>query len=224
MVDARTPRAADAPALLRDEQALVAALRSGDPGVTRLFLEHTHGAAYAFACRWTFDPDERRDWAHTALLHVLRDVREGRFQYRHAGGFWSWFRTRAGYLVLDQCRHARRRQRREGVPLDALAEGYAGTTDTDADPAATFDRVALRADVEHCLDRVPSADQRTAMRLLLEQEMSYDEIAAVMTSATSTVRNWIHRARVALRRCLAQRWGLGAGETSGDAGPSSEGP
>lgn len=222
----RPVRPADAPALLRDERTLVDALRAGDPGATRLFLEHTHAAAYAFACRWTPDPEQRADWAHTALLVVLSDVRAGRFVFRHPGGFWSWFRKRAGFLMLDQCRRARRHARREGVSIDDLSPERLAVPDGAADPAVALDRAALRTDVERCLERVASPDHRAAIRLLLEQELSYDDIAAALGSSASTVRNWIHRARVALRRCLLERWGLAAAgpETTDEPGPSWERP
>lgn len=219
-----TPR--QVPALLRDERALVEALRSGDVAVLRLFLEHTHAAVHAFACRYSHDPEQRRDWSHTVLLRIVDDVREGRFVFRHAGGFWSWFRKRAGFLLLDECRNARKHAFREGTLLEALPHGPIATGEATDDPAAQLDRASLRADVEHCLERIASDDQRHALRLLLEQEFSYDEIAASLGSPVSAVRNWIHRARVALRHCLMVRWGIAtpSGETSGPAEPSSERP
>ncbi len=50
------------------------------------------------------------------------------------------------------------------------------------------------------------AEQRTAILLLVQQEMPYEEIAAVMEAPVSSVKTWIHRARTRLRELLKDHY------------------
>lgn len=186
---------------------MIAGLVARDPAWTEAFVRGAHRAVFVLAARLTRDAEQREDWTHSTLLRVIDDVREQRFVLRHPGAFWSWFRKRSYFLLLDRCRTARRREAREtGGPepdtLPDLSPFGAG------DPAREFERVALRADIEDCLGRVPHADQQRALGLLLEQELGYEEIATAMSAPLNTVKTWIRRGRAALRECLSRRWGI----------------
>jgi RNA polymerase sigma-70 factor (ECF subfamily) len=202
------PRPASRPPAIpmSDESRLLAALAAGDRTALADFVEHTHLPVFRMACRWTRDPEERRDWTHVVLVRILEDLERGRFALRRPGGFWAWFRKRAHYLLLDEYRRSRRvasiEQPAPGGELPAAPAG----TGSGSDPARELERVELRAALEHCLERLPSADQRRALTMVLEQELSYQDIAEVMGAPLNTVRAWIHRARTAMRRCLMQRW------------------
>lgn len=204
---------------MSEEQRLVEALKAGDPAVLDDFLRHTHHAVFALACRLTFDPDQRRDWAHTVLLALVDDVRTGRFVFRHAGGFWSWFRKRAYFRLMDECRRTAREQSRVRSADDPERAPDLASYGVSGDVAEEFDRVALRADVEGCLEKLPNADHRRALRLLLEDEAAYADIAKALATPLNTVRVWILRGRQGLRRCLAERWGLA--DASGQEGRNS---
>lgn len=205
MLNRRTTSADEA--LLRDEPRLLAGLAADDAATVEAFVRGTHRAVFALAAGLTRDPDLRKEWAHLALLRVLEDVREGRFALRHPGAFWSWFRKRAYFLVLDQCRIERRRAARRDAEVDP--DSLPGPATKEAgDPAREFERAGLWADIEHCLERVASGEQRRALTLLLGQELAYDEIAAALDAPLNTVRTWIRRGRIALRECLARRWRL----------------
>lgn len=209
-----------APADMRDEPPLVAGLVAGDIATVRAFLENTHGPVHRMAARLTHDPDARRDWSHATLLGILDDLRAGRFVYRRPGSFWAWFRKRAYFRLLDECRRARRRAGRERA-LDAAADGDGAPGGSDPadpgapDPAAELERVELRAAIERCLEGIAHPEQRRATALVLE-ELAYEEIAAALGAPLNTVRTWIRRGRIALRRCLMERWGIAApGEAGG---------
>ena len=53
------------------------------------------------------------------------------------------------------------------------------------------------------LGKLPSEEQQRALRLLLLDEMDYEEIARAMAAQLNTVRSWIRRARIAVRECLS---------------------
>ncbi|MFM7209502.1 MAG: RNA polymerase sigma factor, partial [Verrucomicrobiota bacterium] len=50
-------------------------------------------------------------------------------------------------------------------------------------------------------------EQRTAILLLVQQEMPYEEIASAMGCPVSSVKTWIHRARVRLKELMRDFYG-----------------
>ena len=52
------------------------------------------------------------------------------------------------------------------------------------------------------LDTIPE-NHRTAVLLRVQRELSYREIADVMQSTEASVKTWIHRARLDLRKSLS---------------------
>ncbi len=198
---------------LHDERTLLEGLERRDLRTREAFLTATHHPVYCLACRVTRDPDLRRDWAHTALLGVLSDVEQGRFVFRHAGGFWSWFRKRAYFRLLDERRrHLKQTARERQGDDESLDLQEFGVV---SNPTAELERVELAAAVEDCLSRIAADKPKRALSLMLGQELDHAAIAEALRAPVNSVRVWVMRGRVALRRCLADRWGLTApGEES----------
>jgi RNA polymerase sigma-70 factor (ECF subfamily) len=201
------------------EADLVCGLRSGDRSSVLEFLNRTHYPVYCMSCRLTSDPDRRHDWTHDVLLGILDDVRGGRFVFTRPESFWAWFRKRAYFKLLDQYRRqVRRREQHEGDPADPVVlSDFTGSED----PAAELVRNETIAAIEGCLERIQSLRQRQALALLLFQELDYQDIASAMTASLNTVKSWIRRGRILLRRCLIQTLGMHAtraNEGEGDKG------
>ena len=192
----------DSPA---EERRLAERLSVGEHDAVTEFLERTHHPVFCMACRLTADPEARRDWTHTVLLGVLDDLARGRFIWRHPGSFWSWFRKRAYYRLLDEHRRRGRRAAREETveSVDDVVRIAGGD-----DPAAEMERVELRAAVEACLAALPGDEQRRALALFLLEDAAYADVAENLGVPLNTVKTWIHRGRPLLRRCLAERLGL----------------
>ena len=197
-ISATSVRADDWP-----EPRLVQGLLEGDPAAREAFVGLCHDAVYVFACRRTLDPELRRDWTHDAILRLLEDLAGGAFVYRRPGAFWAWFRKRAWFLVLECGRRQRVHDGRE-----------IATADEDLpEPPAPDDAARLIEDheaalaVERCLDALGNPDHARALRLRMVDETPYEEIATSLDVPLNTVRAWIRRGRVALRLCLARRFG-----------------
>jgi RNA polymerase sigma-70 factor (ECF subfamily) len=203
------------------ELRLAEGLAAGDPAAVSEFLERTHHPVFWMACRLTRDPEQRQDWAHEVLLGVIDDLARGRFAYRHPGSFWAWFRKRAHFRLLDAYRRQRRDAQREmtvddrddAPGLDAFAGGE--------DPADVIERVELRAVVERCLDRLANPEQARALTLRLLEDHSYEDVAGAMRAPLNTVRAWIRRGRIALRRCLEAATGAGVAAPEGTPATSA---
>jgi RNA polymerase sigma-70 factor (ECF subfamily) len=198
-------RPAREPDTAAEERNLAEGLCAGEHGAVARFLARTHHPVFCLACRLTHDPDLRRDWTHSVLLGVLEDLRQGRFTWRHPGSFWSWFRKRAYFRLLDEHRRRRLRVARESTDesLQALVEIAGGD-----DPAAEAERAELRAALEVCLESLPNPEHRRALALFLLEDAAYAEVAECLRAPLNTVKTWIHRGRVLVRRCLAERLGL----------------
>jgi RNA polymerase sigma-70 factor (ECF subfamily) len=196
-----------------EEAELVAGLARGDTRVTREFLRRTHGPVYALTGRLTKDPDQRHDWTGDILLRIVAELGRGRFVYRWPGCFWSWFQKRSYFLLLNLYRDHRRQNDRwtTGEIGEDLAARFPGRTGPDGQQM--LEDVDARQALETCLSKLPSEDQQRALTQVLFEGMTYEEIATHSGAALNTVRSWIRRGRLAVRKCVAKAYGLGPGET-----------
>jgi RNA polymerase sigma-70 factor (ECF subfamily) len=186
-----------------DERELVEGLRAQDPAASAEFFVRAHHAVYAYAGRLTQDPDLRRDWTHDALLRLVSDVADGRFEYRGPGSFWGWFRVRAPYLLLDSLRARRRLEAREDQ--GRTDEGDAPDPTGPDDPCLDLERLEILLAIRSCLHSLAHANQRRALDLLLYDDLTYEQIAEILGRPLNTIRTDIRRGRLALRECLVRR-------------------
>ena len=198
----------------RDEEALARGLATGSQIHVEDFLRRTHRPVYAMTARLTSDPDLRHDWSQDILLKIVKEMASGRFVYRYPGCFWAWFKLRVNFLLINLYHQNRKQQDRwtTGEVGADLAEKM--PMKKGADPLHLLEAVEARRVVEECLDGLPSEDHRRALDLLLFQEQSYQEVADSMDATLNTVRSWIRRARIAMRQCVAGKFGYGVSEES----------
>ncbi len=187
------------------EAALVRGLQSGDPEAIALFVERGHRAVYSLACRLSSDRDLRQDWTHSVLLRLIEEMGRGVFVYRRPGGFWTWFRKRSYYLMLNHLNEHRTLGQREQADdgLESILPSPCHEAGTG--PAKELERAELRRSLEDALAQIENSHQRRALWLLLDQDLSYQEIAETMGAELNTVRSWIRRGRLAMRLFLAER-------------------
>jgi RNA polymerase sigma-70 factor, ECF subfamily len=199
-----------------EEQRLVGGLLTREPHAVAEFLERTHHPVYCMALRLARDPDRARDWAHQVILGVLDDLARGCFVYWRPGSFWAWFRKRAHFRLLDE-------YRRDRWARGSASEEVLLAVPGAEDPARDAERAELRSAIEGCLDALASVEQRRSLELLLFEDLGYQQIAEILSAPLNTVRSWIRRARLAVRRCLIERLGLARPiEPGGAASPAVE--
>ncbi len=150
---------------------------------------------------WTvlLDAEEAREVSQEAFLRLFE--RAGQFDGR--ARFTTWFHRLLVNLCLDRRRRERwwwawRRSAAEGaaaVPAEAIATSA-------ADPADALGRKRLVERVWEAA-RELSAQQRAALVLTVQEDLSGAEVAAVLGCSEATARVHLHRALSALRRRLA---------------------
>jgi RNA polymerase sigma factor (sigma-70 family) len=83
----------------------------------------------------------------------------------------------------------------EGPPLDL--------PDDRQDPEAILSRIDVRSTIQKLLDRLPPRS-KAILSLYYLQELSYEEIGAVMALPLGTVKTHLHRAKRALRDMIVE--------------------
>src|SRR5262249_9732433 len=120
--------------------------------------------------------------------------------------FSTWLFTIANNLALNSLRS---RQRKPVVPLNVQDSGPLGPRpeeqlvhDRGAAPGHNLEQQELAAVIQTPLAGL-SERQRVAVVLNKFEDMSYEEIAQVMTLTTKAVKSLLSRARENLRQALA---------------------
>ncbi|MBT3635802.1 MAG: RNA polymerase sigma factor [Opitutae bacterium] len=105
--------------------------------------------------------------------------------------FSTWIFTVARNLLIDEIK---KRQRRPQIVSDEHIENR---NSMNSGNLQEWNEILLRR-----LDTIPE-NQKTALLLRVQRELSYKEIAEVMKTTESSVKTWIHRARLDLKSSLS---------------------
>jgi RNA polymerase sigma-70 factor (ECF subfamily) len=146
------------------------------------------------------DATEAEDLAQAVFVQVFKSAH----RYKPSAKFSTWLFTIARNLCLNEIR---RRARHPASSLDAP-----GANDAEEPRPAPGDRHAagpaesllegeLREKVAAAIRALPE-NQRTAIALCQEEELSYEDIAAVLGCSVSATKSLIHRGRETLKARL----------------------
>ena len=175
----------------------VAAAQRGDVAAFNQLVSSYQDLAYNVAVRLVGDGETAADVTQDAFLSAYRHLDQFK-----GGSFRSWLLrivTNASYDVL------RARRRRDVQSLDQLTEE---TSFDVADPGDLPESLSLRHElftvIEEGLRTLP-IDQRAVVVLCDVHGLSYDEVAAALSTNLGTVKSRLSRARTRLRDYLMKR-------------------
>lgn len=191
---------------------IIAGMVDDDATDHELLRRYAAGDASAF--ERLYDRHERRVWRYltrglgdrAVAEEVLQDVwfavaREAA-NYQPTARFTTWLYTLAHHRLVDVVR-----ARRPMVSLDdaASAADLGGRLAADAgqEPPAWAERALEAARIGRALAAIPE-DQRTALLLHVEADLSLEEVAAVTGTIPKTVKSRLRYARAKLRTLLAE--------------------
>lgn len=174
---------------------LVRAARSGDAPAYRRLVEAHARAVYAVAYRLMRNHEDADDVAQETFVRAYEALDRYDEQYRFA----TWLRTIATRLAWNELQKRRRRKTTAGETFDVAAETIGGTLPDAADQAA---HAELEQRFRAALDAMP-AEHRAVLALRVQEDMSYEEIAAALDIPVGTVMSRLSRGRAWLRRA----WG-----------------
>ena len=153
-----------------------------------------------FVQRTLRDEAEAEDLAQNAFLQVYKS----RDRYQKTAKFSTWLFTIARNLCLNEIR------RRSRHPAESLEESQVQHEDQ---PQKQFEdkKVALPTDsllqselaekIEEALATLPE-NQRSALLLCRQEELSYEQIAQILDCSLSATKSLIHRGRETLKEKL----------------------
>lgn len=146
------------------------------------------------------DATEAEDLAQNVFVQVFKSAD----RYRVEAKFSTWLFTIARNLCLNELR---RRSRHPADSLEAAGETQEDHRARQFEDKASVSapdlllREELSAKVEDALGSLPE-NQRTAILLFKEKEMSYEEISKIMDCSLSATKSLIHRGRETLKQKL----------------------
>ena len=187
---------------LPGEDVLLTGLCQGDDQAYEILIQRYQQPVYNLVCRLMNDPSDAADIVQEVFLKVFRNIRS----FRQGSSLKTWIYRIAVNEAYNHRRWFSRHQRQEvALAPDDGAQAYA---DSLADPGRTpFDQAAdheTRALVERALENL-NPKFRAAVVLRDIEDLSYEEIAAVLDVSLGTVKSRILRGREALRKVLEGR-------------------
>jgi RNA polymerase sigma-70 factor, ECF subfamily len=182
------------------DSALMLRVKEGDRAAFEALVEKYKQPVINGIYRTLDDPTEAEDLAQTVFLQVYRAAD----RYRVSAKFSTWLFTIARNLCLNEIR---RRGRHPAESLDA------GRGDADEEPLRQYEDVRIPTSADQALqgelaEKIAEAiaelpeTQRTALLLYREEELSYEDIGAVLGCSLSATKSLIHRARETLKATL----------------------
>lgn len=146
------------------------------------------------------DETEAEDLAQNVFVQVFKFAH----RYRETAKFSTWLFTIARNLALNEIRRRSRHpaESLEGAQADAdEAPGRQYEDRATVPPPAAVLHGELAEKIEQALAALPES-QRTAILLCRQEELSYEEIAAVLGCSVSATKSLIHRGRETLKQQL----------------------
>ena len=180
------------------DEALCARVAAGEEAAFDRLVERYQGRAYRLAWSLLRDPEDARDLSQEAFLRVYQSAS----RFRGDSRFSTWFYRILVNLCLDHRRRGRWWQRTVTRGRDDDDEALVDRQPaTGPEPGERLSEEQIMTQVWDAVRRL-SPQQRAAVVLSVQEEMSTADIAAVLECAEPTVRVHLHRAVQALRRAL----------------------
>lgn len=137
----------------------------------------------------------RRDAAEDALQDVFVSVWQRARQFDPIRGrALAWLVSMARYRAIDLQRAAR--------PAVALSEVSSLEPQLQSEgPPDAGEMLGTGVSLWRCLEQL-AAPQRRCLMLAYEEGLTHSEIARAVNEPLGTVKSWVRRSLIALRRCL----------------------
>jgi RNA polymerase sigma-70 factor (ECF subfamily) len=168
-------------------------LRRGDPDAFDSLLARYQNRLYRYLVRLTANPAVAEDLFQETWLKVITRIH----RYDERRPFEPWLFSVARNLAIDHLRKA------SPESLDEPSEsGETRIARLGADEPGSLERLLERERrglLERKLEELPAL-YREALSLRFEEEMTFEEIAEVLSAPVSTVKSRVQRALSTLRK------------------------
>ena len=169
------------------EVALMERIASDDQSAMEELIELWKMPIFRFFLRSLNHHEDAEDLTQRVFIRIYRSSE----RYLPQAKFSTWIFTIARNLLIDEIK---KRKRRPQVVFDEHIENAGDGEDGRSEELTEI--------LTKHLDTIPE-NHRTALLLRVQRELSYREIAEVMQTTEASVKTWIHRARLDLRKSLS---------------------
>lgn len=159
-----------------------------------LYEEHSK-AVYYLALRFLADPQKAEDVTHDVFLKVYRKLGEFRGE--------SSLRTWLYRITLNHCQNLKQSWSNRHLVTTADDTIWNTTAAPTESPLRVLETKELGARIQQALDELPE-EYRLLLLLVADDELSYEEVAALTEQTAAAVRGKLHRARKAFAVHFAQ--------------------
>jgi RNA polymerase sigma-70 factor (ECF subfamily) len=182
------------------DAVLMLRVKRGDRAAFTELVEKYKQPVMNLVYRTLHDEAEAEDLAQTVFHQVYKSAN----RYESRAKFSTWLFTIARNLCLNEIR------RRSRHPADSLDQAHAEHDDQPRQQFEDKSNVAppekllqgeLAQKIEEALAGLPE-NQRTAILLCRQEELSYEEIAEILGCSLSATKSLIHRGRETLKEKL----------------------
>ncbi|HEV2319973.1 MAG TPA: sigma-70 family RNA polymerase sigma factor [Verrucomicrobiae bacterium] len=182
------------------DAALMLRVKRGDRAAFAELVEKYKQRLMNFIYHRLRDETEAEDLAQNVFLQVYKS----RGRYKQTAKFSTWLFTIAHNLCLNELR------RRSRHPAESLEETHTENEEQpprqleDKSQSPAPDNVLhgeLAQKIKEALDELPE-NQRSAILLCREEDLSYEQIAKVLRCSLSATKSLIHRGRETLKEKL----------------------
>lgn len=170
----------------------------GDLAAFKRLVERNQRIVFNLAFRYLGDAADAED----VVQDVFIRVHGAADSYKPTAKFTTWVYRITVNVCLNRLRAGRSRK---AVSLDSAGSDKESSMDLPArestSASAGLEREELEAVVRQAMAKLPES-QRTAVLLRRFDELSYEEIAAVMETTVAAVKSLLARARQTLKSLL----------------------
>jgi RNA polymerase sigma-70 factor (ECF subfamily) len=174
------------------EKELIRRAQAGDADAFSALVAEHQQFAFNLALRVVGDPNEAEDVAQEAFVRAWLALANFRGQ--------AQFRTWLYRIVTNLCCNRLPRLRRDLLAMGEEAAGHI-PDERDLDPASSVEAEERRAFLHQQIEALPES-YRLVVSLRYQQELSYEEIASILSLPVGTVKTGLFRARARLRDAL----------------------
>lgn len=172
------------------DSACMRAISAGDQSALAQIVERWQGRLINFFYRSTGNRADAEDLTQETFIELNRAATN----YHSQGSFKAFIFTLARRRLIDNYRKKSRRPIEYIDPSEFLMQCQNEKIDHSREIEEIF----------HCALSTLPDKQRSAILLLQQQGLSYEEIALSLGASLSAVKTWIHRARTHLREELKE--------------------
>jgi RNA polymerase sigma-70 factor (ECF subfamily) len=178
--------------VITEERELVKRAQAGDAEAFSVLVSEHQQFVYNLALRALQDSHEAEDAAQDAFVRAWMALPNFRGQ--------SQFRTWLYRIVTNVCYNRMPRLRKE---MSAMGDEQVMDVpdETSDNPADEVESIQQRAFLQKQIDELPES-YKILVILRYQQELSYEEIANVLSLPLGTVKTGLFRAKAQLRQAL----------------------